>query len=140
MLFGTVGSFRGALQMVSPVVDVLRTADDRDEVDEPRTGRIFPVYPLSERANLTSARISRFVHEALDRAGTLADPLSDGRRQSLGMVDRTVAFNDIHRPSVDGRRSSPLAAAWPSTSCSVCNLHSCCASTACRRTLAVFAM
>ena len=99
LLFGTVGSFRGALQMVSPVVDVLRSADDRDEVDEPRTGRIFPVYPLSERANLTSARISRFVHEALDRAGALADPLTDGRRQSLGMVDRTVAFNDIHRPT-----------------------------------------
>jgi ATP-dependent DNA helicase RecG len=99
LLFGTVGSFRGALQMVSPVVDVLRSADDRDQVDEPRTGRIFPVYPLSERANLTSARISRFVHEALDRAGALADPLAADRRQSLGMVDRTVAFNDIHRPT-----------------------------------------
>jgi ATP-dependent DNA helicase RecG len=99
LLFGTVGSFRGSLQMVSPVVDVLRTAEDRDDVDEPSSGRIFPVYPLSERANLTSARISRFVHEALDRAGPLADPLPDDRRGSLGLVDRTVAFNDIHRPT-----------------------------------------
>jgi ATP-dependent DNA helicase RecG len=99
LLFGSVGSFRGARQMVSPVVDVLRTADDRDEVDHPRSGRIFTVYPLSERANLTSARISRYVHEALDRAGTLADPLSGPRRRQLELVDRTAAFNGIHRPA-----------------------------------------
>ena len=99
LLFGTIGSFRNALQMVNPVVDVLRTADDRDRVDHPQSGRIFPVYPLSERANLTSARISRFVHESLDRAGTIADPLSDARRQRLELVDRTTAFNDIHRPA-----------------------------------------
>ncbi len=99
LLFGTVGSFRGSRQMVSPVVDVLRTADDRDQVDHPLSGRIFPVYPLSERANLTSARISRFVHESLDRAGTIADPMSARRRQRLELVDRTSAFNDIHRPA-----------------------------------------
>ncbi|HXW39062.1 MAG TPA: DEAD/DEAH box helicase, partial [Acidimicrobiales bacterium] len=103
LFFGAVGSFRGSRQMVNPVVDVLRTADDR-EVDErepdeaPRSGRVFPIYPLSERANLTSARISRFVHEALDRAGSFADPLADGRRR-LGLVDRTSAFNGIHRPA-----------------------------------------
>jgi ATP-dependent DNA helicase RecG len=98
LFFGTLGSFRGSRQMVNPVVDVLRTADDRDDVDQPTSGRIFPVYPLTERANLTSARISRFVHEALDRAGTLADPLTEPRRRHLGLVDRTAAFNDIHRP------------------------------------------
>ncbi len=98
LFFGTLGSFRGSRQMVNPVVDVLRTPDDQDDVDQPRAGRVFPVYPLSERANLTSARISRFVHEALDRAGTLADPLSSDHRASLGLVDRTTALNDIHRP------------------------------------------
>ncbi|HLH28827.1 MAG TPA: DEAD/DEAH box helicase, partial [Acidimicrobiales bacterium] len=98
LFFGAFGTFRGARQMVNPVVDVLRTADDREEIDQPASGRVFPVYPLSERANLTSARISRFVHEALDRAGTIADPLEAARR-GLGLVDRTAAVNGIHRPA-----------------------------------------
>jgi ATP-dependent DNA helicase RecG len=108
LFFGPVTSFRGALQMVSPTVEVLRGADEADEAGEgagdgagdvgPASGRIYPVYPLTERAGLTSARIGRLVREALDRAGRFADPLGEGTRRRFGLVDRTSAFAGIHRP------------------------------------------
>jgi ATP-dependent DNA helicase RecG len=109
LFFGTVGSYRGALQLSNPTAEVLRAGGDRsdgaggDRSDGPDDGadggRVFPVYPLTERANLTSARISRYVGEALDRAGRFADPLPEAWRRRLDLVDRTTAFNHIHRPS-----------------------------------------
>ena len=47
------------------------------------TGRIYPVYPLSEKADLTSTRITRFVGEALKRAGAFAEPLPARWRSRL---------------------------------------------------------
>jgi ATP-dependent DNA helicase RecG len=99
LVFGTIGSYRGALQLSNPNVDVLRSAGDRDGSEEERSGRVYPIYPLSERANLTSARISRYVGEALDRAGRFADPLDQGTRRRFGLVGRTTAFEHIHRPT-----------------------------------------
>jgi len=100
LCFGPVSSFRGAVQMVNPTVEVLRGADEPVTADDgPSAGRIYPVYPLTEKASLTSARIGRLVGEALDRAGTFADPLDPAVRNRFGLVDRTVAFRGIHRPA-----------------------------------------
>jgi ATP-dependent DNA helicase RecG len=99
LLFGTVGTFGGAKQMVNPMVEVLQTAAQEGRESEPPAGRIFPVYPLSEQSSLTSARISRLVGEALDRAGTFAEPLPAGWRRRYRLLERTEAFDRIHRPS-----------------------------------------
>jgi ATP-dependent DNA helicase RecG len=113
LFFGTIGSYRDALQLSNPTAEVLRAGGDRaDETDGAGHGaegtegadgdlggRVFPVYPLTEKANLTSARISRYVGEALDRAGRFADPLPEAWRRRFDLVDRTTAFNHIHRPS-----------------------------------------
>jgi ATP-dependent DNA helicase RecG len=100
LAFGPVGSYRDRLQMVNPTVEVLRGADEQATEDGgPSSGRIYPVYPLTEKAGLTSARIGRLVHEALDRAGRFADPVPDEARTRLGLVDRTAAFAGIHRPT-----------------------------------------
>ncbi len=104
LFVGKAGTFRGELQLVNPVVEVLRRAGDGEDTecdDGPgpvRRGRIIPVYPLSERTTLTSARLSRLVDEALRRSGTFADPLEDRWRRRFRLVDRTSAYNDIHRP------------------------------------------
>ena len=103
LFFGPVTLYRDRLQMASPTVEVLRGADegagDGDGGDgAPSTGRIYPVYPLTDKARLTSARIGRLVHEALDRAGRFADPLPEPARRELRLVDRTTAFAGIHRP------------------------------------------
>ena len=63
-----------------------------------QSGRVFPVYPLSDKTSLTSARVSRYVGEALDRAGDFADPVDDRTRRRFDLVGRTAAFNGIHRP------------------------------------------
>jgi len=103
LFFGAVTSFRDAPQMVSPTVEVLRGADEEITGDNgqdgmPEAGRIYPVYPLTEKAALTSARIGRLVHEALDRAGNFADPLDVDVRSQYRVLDRTAAFGGIHRP------------------------------------------
>ncbi len=107
LFVGKAGAFRGELQLVNPAVEVLRRrgeaeeagrVDDADDADDVRRGRIIPVYPLTDKTTLTSARLSRLVGEALERSGTFADPLEDRWRLRLDLVDRTAAYNDIHRP------------------------------------------
>ena len=103
LAFGPVSSYRDSLQMVNPTVEVLRGPDEgATEDDGPSSGRIYPVYPLSDKAGLTSARIGRLVHEALDRAGPFADPVPDDARGRIGLLDRTAAFAGIHRPAAMG--------------------------------------
>ena len=107
LFVGKAGTFRGDLQLVNPVVEVLRRAEDagssegvEDVEEEPvRRGRIIPVYPLTDKTTLTSARLSRLVAEALRRSGTFADPVEDRWRRRFDLVDRTSAYNDIHRPT-----------------------------------------
>jgi len=100
LFFGPVTSYRERLQMVSPTVEVLRGPDEgTGDDDGPSSGRIYPVYPLTEKASLTSARIGRLTTEALDRAGGFADPLADAVRTRFGLLGRTAAFAGIHRPT-----------------------------------------
>jgi ATP-dependent DNA helicase RecG len=100
LFFGPVSAYRERLQMVNPTVEVLRGSDEGGSDDDgPSTGRVYPVYPLSEKATLTSARIGRLVDEALERAGEFADPLPQDARRRVRLLDRTAAFAGIHRPS-----------------------------------------
>jgi len=109
LFFGTIGSYRDAPQLNSPTAEVLQTGGDetldgeaeRDGAgaDDGRpAGRVYPVYPLTDKANLTSTRLSRYAGEALDRAGAFADSLTSEGRDRFALVDRTTAFNHIHRP------------------------------------------
>ena len=105
LFYGTIGSYRGTVQMSSPpVVEILRTADEAPDPDDPAEGKIFAVYPLSEKAKLTSSLIAKLVGEALDRAGPFADPLPDQWRRRFDLVGRTAAFNQIHRPATMDER------------------------------------
>ena len=88
LFFGKLDTYRGNLRLTNPVVDLVGN----------RTGRIVPVYPVSERAGVTGYELGEWVEEALKRAGVFADPLSESWRRELGLVDRTVAFHGIHLP------------------------------------------
>ena len=54
-LFGKVDAYRGGLQMTNPVVDLIGD----------RTGRIVPIYPQSEKAQLNTWEIAGWVENAL---------------------------------------------------------------------------
>ncbi len=108
LFFGTIGTYRDAPQLNSPMAEVLELPGEAGEDDgdgvaagdgDGRRGRVYPIYPLTDKANLTSLRISRIMGEALDRAQDFADPVATPWRDRFGLVDRTTAYNDIHRPA-----------------------------------------
>ena len=74
-LYGKVDEFRGGLQMANPVVDLIGD----------RTGRIVPIYPQSEKAQLSTWEIAGWVEDALAkcRPRGLAEPVPDRVRQRL---------------------------------------------------------
>ena len=88
LFFGKLDTYRGRRQLTNPVVDLVGN----------RTGRIVPVYPTSERAGIAGWEFGEWVAEALRRAGQLEDPLPGEWRASLGLIDRTTAFSQIHGP------------------------------------------
>jgi ATP-dependent DNA helicase RecG len=88
VFFGKVDLYKGRRQMTNPVVDLIGD----------RTGRIIPIYPQSEKADLKTWEIAAWVEEALDRAGEFADPVPASDKDGLDLVDRTWAFRQIHEP------------------------------------------
>jgi ATP-dependent DNA helicase RecG len=89
-LFGKVDTYRGALQMTNPIVDLIGD----------RTGRIVPIYPQSEKAQLNTWELAAWIEEALRRCHDrgIADPVPQAIRRRLGLVDRGVALSTIHLP------------------------------------------
>jgi ATP-dependent DNA helicase RecG len=98
-VFGKPERFRGKLQMTNPVVDIIGD----------KTGRIVPIYPQSEKANLSTWEIAGWVRNALDRAAprTIGDPLPSVIRERLTLIERHSALNTIHFPEsiVDKERA-----------------------------------
>lgn len=88
VLFGKVEMFQGRKQMTNPVVDLIGD----------RTGRIVPIYPQSDKAQLTTWEIGGWVEEALRRAGTFEDPVPEALIDRFDLVDRDKAMHGIHLP------------------------------------------
>ena len=89
-LFGKADVYRGGLQMANPIVDLIGD----------RTGRIVPIYPQSEKAQITTWEIAGWVEEALRRCRDrgIADPVPAEILQRLGMRTRFDALWNIHLP------------------------------------------
>ena len=89
-LFGKPDVYRGSLQMMNPIVDLIGD----------RTGRIVPIYPQSEKSGLSTWEIAGWVEDALHRCEPrgLADPVPAEVRRRLGLVARHEALRGIHLP------------------------------------------
>jgi len=106
-VFGKVDLYRGRRQMVNPAIDVLeaRTGGgedgESDASDRATTGVLLPVYPQSGKAGINSWEIRKVVAELLKRSAPrgFSDPLADAELARLGLVDRTTAYNGVHRPA-----------------------------------------
>ncbi len=88
VFYGKVEMFQGRKQMTNPVVDLIGD----------RTGRIVPIYPQSDKAQLTTWEIGGWVEEALRRAGTFEDPVPAALLDRFDLVDRDKAMHGIHLP------------------------------------------
>jgi ATP-dependent DNA helicase RecG len=97
VFFGKLELFRGRRQMTNPVVDLVGN----------RTGRIFPIYPQSEKAGVDTWELADWMKEALERAGPFADPLPVEWQDRLDLQDRSWAFAHIHTP--DSLKSAAAA-------------------------------
>jgi ATP-dependent DNA helicase RecG len=89
-LFGKVDTYRGGLQMTNPIVDLIGD----------RTGRIVPIYPQSEKAQINTWEMAGWVENALERcrARGILDTLPRDVRERLRLVDRQAALESIHLP------------------------------------------
>ena len=89
LFFGKVDAFKGSKSMANPEVDLM---------GEPELG-IRPVYPQSDKQQLYSKDLREWIASALNRAVEFVDPVPDSVLDRFDLVDRTAAFNGIHRPS-----------------------------------------
>ncbi len=89
-LFGKVETYRGGLQMTNPIVDLIGD----------RTGRIVPIYPQSEKAQVSTWELAGWVENAIERCRPrgILDPVPESVRRRLELVDRGDALRAIHLP------------------------------------------
>ena len=89
-MFGKPDLFRGVLQMSNPLIDLIGD----------RTGRIVPIYPQSEKTQVSTWELATWVESALERCRErgLCDPLPNELISRLELVDRTAALWAIHFP------------------------------------------
>ena len=93
--FAKVDDFRGQLQMVNPVVDVIR---EGSSTEGDKTSGIIPIYPASGKAELSTWMVRRAMKKILKYSDELDDVLSQETLDKLKLVSRAEAFRLIHDP------------------------------------------
>jgi ATP-dependent DNA helicase RecG len=105
---GKVKSFRNALQLASPDVQVLGRVDaglDADRAaDRLEHQRLLSVYPTVE--GLASFKLNELVEVALDELGPLDDWLPDTLLAAVGLMGFGEALRAIHQPPDDPSREA----------------------------------
>ena len=98
-LFGKADTYRGGLQMSNPIVDLIGD----------RTGKIVPIYPQSDKAQINTWEMAGWIEETLRRCTErgIADPVPEAIRRRLGLIGRADALAGIHLP--DDMKTKELA-------------------------------
>ncbi|MBK8049671.1 MAG: DEAD/DEAH box helicase [Anaerolineales bacterium] len=87
---GKIGLYRGQKTIENPAFEEL----DEDRV---ATGRMSPVYPLTE--GVTNNRLRNLIHDVLDGyARFLNDPLPAQMRHTYHLLDLALALQQVHFP------------------------------------------
>ena len=90
--YGTVQAGRWGVEIASPEWEIV--SDDADPLS---SGRVVPVYPLTEGAH--QDRIRRIIHRALDEyAPLLEETLPEDLRDRLDLMDLQQAVRNVHFP------------------------------------------
>ncbi|HEY9871617.1 MAG TPA: ATP-dependent DNA helicase RecG [Candidatus Obscuribacterales bacterium] len=93
-----VDRFRGRFQLKNAEIEILGgLTEPGEEVDTIHTGRLVPVYPLTEGLSLRYLRL--IIHNALEAYGErLEDVLPEPVRQKYELLDLRSALKQIHFP------------------------------------------
>lgn len=94
--FGKVDDYRGNLQVVNPVVDVLRGEEESD-----RTGVIIPIYPQSGKAELSTWNVRTMMEPVLRYSDDLEEILEPSVMQEMKLVARNQAYRMMHQPETE---------------------------------------
>ncbi len=90
-VWGKPDTYRGALQMTNPIVDLIGD----------RTGRIVPIYPQSGDNGVKTWEMAKWVEIALRKCAPrgVVDPVPETVRRKYHLVPRFEAMKSIHLPS-----------------------------------------
>jgi ATP-dependent DNA helicase RecG len=96
---GTVGTYRGRLQLTHPDYELFAADDDASRLVEHYRTHQIPVYPATGR--LYSFTIRRMVELALDSVDRVREPVPETVRLARRLITRADALELVHRPTVD---------------------------------------
>ena len=90
-VWGKADTYRGALQMTNPVVDLIGD----------RTGRVVPIYPQSGDNGVKTWEMAKWVEIALNKCAPrgVSDPVPESARRKYGLLPRFDAMRTIHLPT-----------------------------------------
>lgn len=90
-VWGKADTYRGALQMTNPVVDLIGD----------RTGRVVPIYPQSGDNGVKTWEMAKWVEIALNKCVPrgVSDPVPESARRKYGLIQRFEAMRTIHLPT-----------------------------------------
>lgn len=89
-VFGKPEKYRDYLQMTNPIVDRVGN----------QTGRIVPVYPQSEKSNISSWDLAKWIHDAITKCEPrgIADTVPQSIIDAHSLMSRGEALRRIHLP------------------------------------------
>ena len=90
LLSGKIESYKGSRQMKGPDIQ------DLGKPDNLSTDRVVPIHPSF--SGFSPREIRESMHNALSRSLPMTDVVPEGILDTLDLVDRTTAFQNIHFP------------------------------------------
>jgi ATP-dependent DNA helicase RecG len=98
--YGTVAAGRWGVEMSSPEIEVYS-----EESDPLSSGRVVPIYPLTE--GIFQINLRKIISGALDLyAGLVEETLPEDLRDRLDLLDAREAIRNIHFPESDAAKEA----------------------------------
>jgi ATP-dependent DNA helicase RecG len=106
LFVGQIGAYGRRLQLTHPEYELFDDDEQGEATVEWYATHRVPVY--STTGKLNSLKLRRLVAQALDSVDRVREPVPEGVRVARGLLDRAVALELVHRPSLDDKPSRGL--------------------------------
>ncbi len=106
LFVGQIGAYGRRLQLTHPEYELFDDDEQGEATVEWYATHRVPVY--STTGKLNSLKLRRLVAQALDSVDRVREPVPEDVRVARGLLDRAVALELVHRPSLDDKPSRGL--------------------------------